>query len=359
MSTVDDYGVLFPASVVGSMPRSDFVRAAAMSDLPLPPGRRDRILEMAISHVVALQEAAGLDVITDGEWRRPSYMAVIAELAHGFEVGHNPTDGRPWTVVVEELSSKNPGFVVREAKYLKRVSRAKIKVTLPAPALLGERMWDPDRSAKAYPTRRDFVLACVPFLRREVELLRDEGVDIVQIDDPHLCLLVDHQVRARYEDADKEADFSAATVNEVVSGISGVKVAVHLCRRAGARVRGEACHRGDYTPILPFVNRLAVNHLTLEFSCPEMGDPRIFKSLREDFEIGLGCVGVHPGQVDTPETIVTRVEQVLKFLSPERIVLNPDCGFAPGSAARIDIDEVYTKLKNEVEAARRLRDQFA
>ena len=123
-------------------------------------------------------------------------------------------------------------------------------------------------------------------------------------------------------------------------------------------MRGDACHTGDYTPIIPYLNQLKVHHLTMEFSSPRAGDAGVFKDLREDFEIGLGCVGVHPGQVDSPETIVSRVEQAIKFLAPERIVLNPDCGFAPGSAAQIDIDEVYAKLKNEVEAARRLREKY-
>ena len=58
------------------------------------------------------------------------------------------------------------------------------------------------------------------------------------------------------------------------------------------------------------------------------------------------------------ETIVQRVEMALEFLAPTRITLNPDCGFAPGSAAQVSIDEVYTKLKNEVEASRRLRDRY-
>jgi len=70
----------------------------------------------------------------------------------------------------------------------------------------------------------------------------------------------------------------------------------------------------------------------------------------------LGCVGVHPGEVDEPETIIGRVEQALEFLAPERVVLNPDCGSAPGSAAKVDIDEVYSKPKTAVEAARCLRD---
>ena len=100
-------------------------------------------------------------------------------------------------------------------------------------ALLGERMWDASKSKKAYPTRDDFVRACVPILRKELELLRDAGATIVQIDDPHLCLFVDPEVRAGYENADKAADFAVDMVNEVVDGFSDLKLAVHLCRRAG------------------------------------------------------------------------------------------------------------------------------
>jgi 5-methyltetrahydropteroyltriglutamate--homocysteine methyltransferase len=85
----------------------------------------------------------------------------------------------------------------------------------------------------------------------------------------------------------------------------------------------------------------------------------VFRELPEHIEVGLGCVSCQPGQIDSPETIVSRVEQALQHLAPERITLNPDCGFAPGSAAVVSIDEVYTKLKNEVEAARRLRDRFS
>ena len=357
MSTLEQYGTLFPAAVVGSMPRPDFVRELVLDKAADTPGRA-AALDAAVAYVVALQEHAGLDIISDGEWRRASYIGVIAELAHGFEVGLNPADGRPWTVVVDELTPKTPGFIAQEAQFLTQVSTARSKVTLPAPALLGERLWDAERSAGAYPERRDFVRACVPFLRQEIEGLRDAGVDLIQIDDPHLCLLVDPQVRSGYADADDEADFSVAMVNQMVEGIEGVRLAVHLCRRAGARVRGEACHTGGYEPILDDLNRLKVHHLTMEFTSPGAGDAEVFSRLRPDFEIGLGCVSVHPGQVDTPETIVERVEQALAFLAPERVALNPDCGFAPGSAARVDIDEVYLKLKNEAEAARRLRQRY-
>ena len=365
MTTREDYGVLFPTSVVGSMPRSDFIRELVTAQSPVDE-RREKALDAGIAYVVGLQEEAGLDIITDGEWRRASYIGVIAELAHGFEVGTNPDDGRPWTIAVDKLSAKNTGFIVEEAKFLKKVASARIKVTLPAPALLGERMWDAERSSRAYPRRRDFVEACVPFLRQEAELLAAEGVDVIQIDDPHLCLLVDPEVRSLYEGveaeepggADGEADFSVEMDNAVVDGVGrAAKLAVHLCRRAGARVRGDACYSGDFSPIIEQLNRLRVNHLTMEFTSPGAGEAEVFKQLREDFEIGLGCVGVHPGQVDEAEVIVGRVEQALEVVDKDRIVLNPDCGFAPGSAARVDIDEVYVKLKNMVAAAEVLRER--
>lgn len=349
---------LFPASVVGSLPRPAFVRDLLEDDSHVAPGDRARAMDAAVRYAVALQELAGLDVVTDGEWRRKSYIGVIAELASGFEVGRNPADGRPWTVVVDEVAPVAPGFIAREVAFVKGITGRKVKATLPSPALLGERLWDPERSRKAYPRREDFVRACVPVLRREIALVRDAGADIVQIDDPHLCLFVDPDVRAGYPDPDAAADFAVDMVNEVVAGIAGPTLALHLCRRAGARVRGERRHHGGYGPIVRQLNRLLVHHLTMEFTDPGAGDMAVFRELREDLEIGLGCVPVTPGLVDPPESIAARVERALAHLDPRRITLNPDCGFAPGSGAVVDLDEVYRKLKNESAAARLLGERF-
>jgi 5-methyltetrahydropteroyltriglutamate--homocysteine methyltransferase len=350
---------LFPASIIGSMPRPEFVRELVSRDIPLEDGTYRRLMGSAIASVVALQELAGLDVVSDGEWWRKSYIGVIADMAHGFELSTNPSDGRPWTIVVDKLSPKQPGCVAREVAFLKTLTDRQIKATLPAPALLGERMWCAEKSSRAYPTREQFVRDCVPVLRREVELLRDEGVSVVQIDDPHLCLFVDPGVRRMYDDPDRAADFAVDMDNQVFAGIDGVKMAVHLCRRAGARVRGEAEHQGSYAPIISQLCRLKVQHVTMEFTAPGSGEMSVFRQLPEHMEIGLGCVSCHPGVVDSVETIVERAEKALQYLSPERITLNPDCGFAPGSAARVNIDEVYTKLKHEVQAACRLREKYA
>ena len=96
----------------------------------------------------------------------------------------------------------------------------------------------------------------------------------------------------------------------------------------------------------------------MEFTTPGSGEMAVLERLPEDVEIGLGCVSCQPGEIDSVETIVARVEMALQHVAPERITLNPDCGFAPGSGAKVSIDEVYTKLKYEVAAARALREKY-
>lgn len=121
----------FAASVVGSMPRSAFVKELISGDTPPDDPEYRRAMESAVRYVVALQEHAGIDVITDGEYWRKSYIGVIAELAHGFELS-TTADGRPFTVVTGKLAPKRPGFIAQEARFLKTITNRAIKVTLPA-----------------------------------------------------------------------------------------------------------------------------------------------------------------------------------------------------------------------------------
>ena len=347
---------LFPTSVVGSMPRPQFVR-----DLLRPEARQalgeevfHRRLDAAVAYVVAMQESAGLDIISDGEWRRLSYIGVIADLCDGFEVGYRGE--QPWTVVVDKVAPRAPGLVAREALFVRAHSRCEPKVALPSPYLLGQRMWDPQRSAASYPTREDFMRALVPVLRGELEAVRRAGLRRVQLDDPHLCLFVDERVRRQYADPRRELDLCVELLNGVLEGFDDLETAIHLCRRNKARQGwvGE----GGYGPILEHLGRLKVKQYMLEFAIPAAGDLAVLRDLPADRTIGLGCVDCRGEHVDTPEEVAARVERALAYVAPERVMLHPDCGFAPGSAADIPIDEAYRKLGNEVRAAEALRRRY-
>jgi 5-methyltetrahydropteroyltriglutamate--homocysteine methyltransferase len=164
---------------------------------------------------------------------------------------------------------------------------------------------------------------------------------------------VDPKVRAGFADPDAEAALCVDLLNEIVAGVDGIGTAVHLCRRNKARQGwiGE----GGYDPILPFLRRLDVRQYVLEFTIPVAGDFAVLRQLPDDRQIGLGCVDCRGAQIDTPEAIADRVGQALRHVDAERLWLNPDCGFAPGSAADIPIDEAYAKLRNEAAAAELLR----
>ena len=126
--------VLFPASVIGSMPRSAFVRDL-IADEPVDPDAMDA----AVAYIVRLQERAGLDVVNDGEWRRKSYTGVIAELAHGFELRPNPADGRPWTIVTDRLAPKHAGFIAAAAEFVAQHPDVRIPAPIPATHMLSGR----------------------------------------------------------------------------------------------------------------------------------------------------------------------------------------------------------------------------
>jgi 5-methyltetrahydropteroyltriglutamate--homocysteine methyltransferase len=93
----------------------------------------------------------------------------------------------------------------------------------------------------------------------------------------------------------------------------------------------------------------------MEVTAAGADDLESLARLRPDFELGLGVVDVTPGIAEQTQAIVARIERALARVDAKRITLNPDCGFAPGSAAKVDIDEVYLKLRAEAEAARQLR----
>ncbi len=349
----------FAAGVVGSLPRPPAVRDM----LPDTPGAessaaaRSPRMDAAVRYAISLQETAGLDLVSDGEWRRHAYTHIVADITNGFSADLREHPRRWGISVTEPLEVVRPGLIAEEASFLVDSSDRMTKVCIPSPYLLGVRLWEREVSAHAYPTRDEFIEALVPILHDELLALSDLGVTVVQIDEPHLCVLVDPTYRDSFEDPQYEMDLAAEKINEVVAGVEGLQLALHLCRRNWGRDGWGA--EGGYEPIIETMKKIKVDQYVMEFSIPVAGDVAIIKQLPDDKLIGLGCVECRFEEIDTTEQIVGRVEEALKYVDAGRLSLNPDCGFAPGLELDMPLDEPYLKLRNEAEAARRLREKHA
>ena len=140
--------------------------------------------------------------------------------------------------------------------------------------------------------------------------------------------------------------------------MDGIRTGVHVCRGNWSR-REDVLLTGDYTSLAPALARMKVQQLVLEYATPRAGDISAVGEALAGHEIGLGVVNPRTAQVETPAQIVARVEQALHYFSPERIFLNPDCGF--GCFANRCVNDEATaaaKLAAIAEAARILRDRY-
>ena len=279
----------FPTTVIGSLPRPPFVKDLFQSGSRV--NEKDAVWQQRMDDIVRfavrLQEQAGIDIVSDGEWRRETYVDVIAEILNGFD-WIDRTEFGYHQVVVRPLEPNKPGIVAEEALFLKQNTKQQVKICLPSPYLIGQRMWVPGISDKAYAAREDFCEALIEPLRNELLAIRNTGVDVIQLDEPHLCVLVDPKVRSQFKDPEAEMKRAVDWINAIVKDVSGVRMAVHLCRRNwGRRGWGAA---GGYEAILPYIERLKVDQLMLEFSIPVAGDLAILSQLPEHYLIGLGCV---------------------------------------------------------------------
>jgi 5-methyltetrahydropteroyltriglutamate--homocysteine methyltransferase len=352
----------FDTFVVGSLPRPRWVldviedRKAGR----LRPEQADELLDAAIPSAVRLQERAGLTYVSDGEWRRESYIKVFSEHVDGFEgvPRHAIVPGAsPDPCVVSEIRAREP-ITTDAARFLRDRTSRKTIVTLPSPFILGWRLWDPVASPVAYPTRDDFTDACVPILRAELESLRDLGVDHVQIDEPWLLMLGDPSHRERYGVADfeREIERCVTVVNAMLEGLSGLPTSLHLCHGHFERQRATS---GGYDPIIRALGRFHVDRLAMEFAAAESQGVSVLADFPEDKILGLGVIDHCDPRVETPEDVVARAEAALRYVPPERLTLNPDCGFAPGSQNPVDLDEAYLKLTALCAGAEQLRERHA
>ncbi|HCU73889.1 MAG TPA: hypothetical protein DGO43_08770, partial [Chloroflexi bacterium] len=202
---------LFPTMVVGSLPRPVFIRELIERRKcgEVSEAEAELVLDDVVPAAIRLQEAAGVDFVSDGEWRRESYVKIFADAVAGF--GADLIRARPgsnaaaYPAVISKLCQKRP-LALAEAKFLVSSTTRRTIVALPSPYTIARRMWSSEHSTAAYPTRACFMEDCIPIVNEEVKRLTALGVDAIQLDDPWLVLLVDPEYRAREQITDISAE---------------------------------------------------------------------------------------------------------------------------------------------------------
>ena len=374
------------SDVVGSLLRPDYLRQArrAAREGTLSAGELRAVEDRAVSEAIALQESAGLDVITDGEMRRNSWVVTIplreegvphAPLA-GFEF--LPADPGWWSLWKEPdgrraqvWSSPTRPFITHrlevvrdivgeEYAFLKAHARARTKFTVPSPSW-HRIFWHPDYSSAAYPTAERFLEAVAAYLREHViAKIQALGGDYIQMDAPNYAQWhVDADNRAAFESwgHDMAAELAAdAEIDDTVfAGIRGVTRAMHVCR--GNAPGGRWLADGGYERIADVMFPRLTNYdrLLLEFDTPRAGGFDALAHVRPATEVVLGLFTTKQGALEDAAAVEARIREASRTVPLEQLAVSPQCGFASGEAGNpLTAEQQAAKLRSVAEVARRV-----
>ena len=331
-------GGAYRAEVIGSLLRPAEVKQAMQDAAEGNAGREEleRVQDRAILDAIALQEASGIEVVTDGEFRRAIFWDPIIASLDGLEyqttspVGFGGTKDAVQLPAVTGKVRVRDSLLQREMRYLLDHTDRPTKATLPAMAQASA-LWLPGVSEGAYPTREAYVADLVEVMRGEIAALVQLGVRYVQLDSPRYTYVCSDEGRNRLRDLgieDPEAWLQQmiAFDNRLIEGFEGVTFGLHLCR---GNHRGMWSVEGAYDPIAEqLFNDLKVDRLLLEYDTPRAGTFAPLRLVPADKVVVLGLISSKEARVETREEIVPRIEEAATYMPLERLALSPQCGFA-------------------------------
>ena len=336
---------MLTTTVVGSYPQPDWlVDRSLLLEKRVPRVREKGIwripepfLEQAQDDatLVAIRdlERAGIEVITDGEIRRESYSNRFATALDGVDIEKpgiirdrygNET---PVPRVVGQVRRARP-VELRDMQFLRRNTEQLAKITLPGPFTMAQQAKN-----EFYPDVDALTMDLAVAVNEELRDLQGAGADVIQLDEPWLR-----------NDPDAARRIAVPAINRALQGIT-VPTVVHLCFGYAAVVKTQKPTGYSFLPEL--ANSIATQ-ISIEAAQPKL-DLGILADLAPKI-VMLGVVDLSDPKVETPDQIADRIRAGLKWLSPERLVVAPDCGmkYLPRETA-------FGKLKAMCEAARLVR----
>jgi 5-methyltetrahydropteroyltriglutamate--homocysteine methyltransferase len=334
----------------------------------------------AIRDAVRLQEKIGLDVITDGEFRRLNFQDSFAASVSGFDARRMDLtfmeslsrEGKPlqrWDPyhVAEgaAILQRRPvsqklrlarNLPLEEYRFVSGAATKPVKVTLVGPDRITQR-FDYQNSKSVYWSIEDFVADVVRIEREIVRSLTDAGCRYIQIDAPSYTAYVDEpslqEMRDRGEDPMKNLARSIKADNEILRLFDDVTFGIHLCR---GNQRSMWHREGSYDAIAEMLfTELAHDRLLLEYDSPRAGTFEPLRFVPKGKIVVLGLVSTKVPEIENVDELKRRIEEASKFIALEQLAISPQCGFASDVVGNlISEDDQKRKLEIVVETARQV-----
>jgi 5-methyltetrahydropteroyltriglutamate--homocysteine methyltransferase len=339
---------LLPTTLVGSYPQPDWlIDRRRLTEIVPPRARASELwrvdpawLEQAQDDATLLairdQERAGIDVITDGEMRRESYSNRFATALDGMD-SDNPAQIPSRTAGKIQIVPRVVGKIrrrqavqVRDVAFLRANTDRPIRITIPGPFTMTQQLSD-----EYYKDETAVAIDCAIALNEEIKDLFAAGADVVQLDEPFLEAY-----------PDKARAFGVAAINRAVEGVQGA-TAVHLCFGYGSMVKNKPA---GYA-FLPELEATAIDQVSIETAQSKLDCAALARLPTK--QIILGVIDLQDVTVETPATVAERIRRALPYVSPDRLIVAPDCGLK-----YLPRDVAFAKLKAMVEGAAIVRREL-
>ena len=364
---------IYRADHVGSLLRPDAVKEARRA---FQQGRLDadalrEAEDRAILDALERQRTAGVEVFTDGEFRRTGFQNDLIEAVEGFVTPETPAVVRTWQgpgdtpteqgtrQVVGAKLRQVRGLTENQREFLQAHAPGPVKVTVPSPSQFPAICFQQGVSDRFYPTRSELLWEISGFIKAEVHALLESGVDYIQIDAPRYSYYVDptwrQHLRDLGEDPDAMFEEAVAADNFCLEGAQrpGSTVALHVCR---GNNQSKWYAQGGYEAIAErLFGTLAVDRFLLEYDTERAGTFEPLRFMPADKMVVLGLISSKDATLESQDYLVERIEEASQYVPLERLALSPQCGFAstaPGNL--LTEDEQWRKLELVAETCRRV-----
>ena len=355
----------FRADHVGSLLRPPALRQAFRRHAVKEMGDEEfaRLQDQCVREVVDLQTQVGLQVVTDGEFRRGSYWGRFVERTDGFAIkpasfkfrndaGHEVEFTAPYAK--SKVKRVQP-LALDEYAFLRGVTKLTAKITLPAPSTMHFYRCNDFADKAIYADTGGFFADLAAVYQQEIGELAKAGCRYIQLDEVAVALLCDPAIRDQITRAGAEPDVLVDryidSINQAVTACpSDVVIGVHMCR---GNFKGHYLGAGGYASVAErFFANTSVNHFLLEYDTPRAGDFTPLRFVPKNKGVVLGLISSKTAVLESLDVLKRRTDEATRYIDLDRLAISPQCGFASTVAGNpLTEDDERAKLALVVNAA--------